>query len=249
MTEVREVPDQGVFAAPTCRNCRVQFHSEPQYPVSWNQRCSCLFELTGASVRSFRDGRERATAYLEPNLVNKAKQTYCLLCQMVLPVGSSAAYGHFGTAGYFGYAHLECAAQDQQQLRARLDEQRLAATGAHVTVWFSVDDEIKAAPNTGHRDNNEGRWLPASLPELPTGSVVYQDLNRPFAMCRIEVLDLDAAEQWWQAAIGVKAAPYELYWFDDPKQKATRSWTGEGFGPVINRAQMAEWNAENNYAW
>jgi len=155
--------------------------------------------------------------------------------------------GNMGPHGYYGYAHIICYEADQAETRQAEQERVAAKQCISIAIWFSWDGALKPAPNTGHADR-EVRMIPTWLPELPAGSVIYEQYRRPFAMSSIDIPSVQEAEAWWQAATADKDAAYEIHWYGDgADKKATRSWKGRGFSRVESDARWHELEAESGY--
>lgn len=242
--ELRNVPDAGVVEAPACPECHTPFalwRGQGTAHELWKQACMCP-STSGMEV----DGRWQRVQYFNSARLGQQKHHYCLLCNQPLATGEQAIYGLHGL-GYVGYAHPACHEREQQHDREALEARQRAAQGVTITVWFSLDDPTRQAPTTGHRDI-ESRSLPASLPELPSGAVVYGEYLRPLAMSRVQIPDLAAAEAWWEQATAASDVRYELHWFGQAEETASRSWTAKGFAGVQSRAALSERMAEQGYA-
>lgn len=240
--EFREiiVPDAGVVEAPACNDCQTPYQLWKNQGTSselWKQACACP-STSGMEI----DGRWQRVAYFRGEHLGQPKYHYCLLCNQPFATGERAIYGLHGL-GYTGYAHPSCHEREQQRNQEAQESRQRAAQGITITVWFSLDDPTQQAPTTGHRDI-EARSLPASLPALPAGAVVYEAYRRPFAMSRIQIPDETAAEAWWMVATATREVSYELHWFGHGEEPASRSWTGAGFAGVQSRAAIAERMAE-----
>lgn len=230
------VPDGGVYTPPQCRQCDAPFAHDGQ---QWVQACDCP-----ATNGILQDGRWRMATYSPAiTLIGQPRRIHCILCQQPLTTSETAWRGAMGPHSYIGYGHVACYGAEQQRVAAALAEARAAAQGPQITVWYGPDAEVVAAPRTGHADA-EARGMPAELPDLPAGAVIYDELRRPFAKARIAFPAAADADAWWRAATTDPGVSYELFWFEPQTEQASREWRGRGFSAVESRARITELMAQ-----
>ncbi len=241
----RVVPDAGLYAAPVCPMCATQFvywRGRGGQFEEWRQGCHCPSN-SGIAI----DGLMHRVAYFDGARIGTPKKIFCLICRQSLATGDAAIYGMFGASNAIGYAHPACHAHEQSMDAAAQAARVSAGQGVGLVVYFGIDHRpTRPAPKTGHRDGLV-RVVPAAMPALPEGSVVYEDCRRPLAKVRIAIPAEAHAEAWWREATANADAAYELHWFGvgaQQQREASRTWKGRDFSEVESLARIAELEAQ-----